>query len=538
MSSLGASLSVARRFVLAALFAVPLELVGCRCESTGERRVRSAQNVERNDPGASTHSSLGGPSGLSGLDTSDDAEATTEVESTTSFPNGVAVPITWVRQLRSRNAEERSAPRPRRGVDPVAACVRGCALYDERNRLELVRVRFDEFAQLPVRIELLRLVGSTIERRDVPVDELASPSDGEDPELEWLGAIRQALGRGAYRAAPSVVGARTRALFAGEEYAPLVALTGTLRGRWLYAEVGRTAYRVHLLREDRSSARLVATSPLLATSCGTRHETACVAPLGIEDAVPTFDEGAALVLLDHVDGSPRFDPDDAVLVALDDASTRASLDDEDSDDLERSLHRGGPRVRWTREEESTCSPACVRFSADGRPWALAASRLSGARPVAWTLLRSGEPTVDPLTGDVAEAEIARVLAEAPRIMARRLVARQAIASWSGWAIVPLVELRPPHAGRRLETRLDGHDALVALDDVTARVEAPLVEGHPAPPSIMEAFAPEGAGWPLVVALAFPARRVVGIDGPEHTVRLVVLSPRRGFAASAPAPADP
>ncbi len=452
-------------------------------------------------------------------------------------PDGVDIPRTLLVQLSSPNSAEPEPPPP--ADDLGVRCALGCALIDPQDHVILVRPRGLEEDGVPARLEIARLDGTSIERREVSIEGIDADAleafldEGGPPP--WAPLVARALGRRPFRAAPDLVAARARTVFSLDEYAPLVALRAPLADRWLYAEVGPTAYRLHLLRVDRSVDRLIAVLPLLATACdGDETDRACVAPMSIDGALVSSDGRTLHVLVGHPAAGHGQGSEDLVSVGLDDASALPALYDEAARDgeLDRSLRAPGARTtpfvaldEPASSRDARCLRGCALYRENGDAWIVRPTRIEHGEVLAARVFAPGPDAsgldllgLDEADDDDARAMIlARSLAEAPTAEGRALVARQGISSSDGMASAALVELRAPHVGAQLSIDIDAQEYVIRWGRSGARVEvarvpAILMDDEVSPPSVLEVFAPPSQGFPLVVVGVAPTRSPADEDG--------------------------
>ncbi|MBX7190655.1 MAG: hypothetical protein K1X94_01275 [Sandaracinaceae bacterium] len=454
-------------------------------------------------------------------------------------PDGVEIPPTLTRQLRSVAATTHaSAP----AADPLADCASGCALLDERGRLVLVVPDLDARG-VPEEIALVRVIDHELEREPISLDGLEDAiarfaAEGGSPP--WDERVRRALGAGPYRSAEPLIAARARTLFAIEEYAPLVALGGPFSERWLYAEVGRSAYRVHLLRSDRSVDRLLATKPLVAAACTDADaERACIAPLAIDEVFSSDDHGVLVALVHHP--MPDDTNSEVVLLRLDDASVLPSAEDEGTrrSDLERSLEAPGAHMTvlapaaGLEDRDARCARGCALFREDASAWIVRPTRIEHGAPTAVSLFSPDGDELELLpTGSqlvTAPALVAQALATAgaPDREGRALVARQALESDHGLAAAPLVELRTPHVGAQVSVSFDDREYVVRWTQSGTTYEVGRVPAIRrgdafAAPTVSEIFAPPDAGFPVVVIGVAAVRDASDPHGVAYQVFHVVI----------------
>ncbi|MBN8610226.1 MAG: hypothetical protein J0L92_06565 [Deltaproteobacteria bacterium] len=456
--------------------------------------------------------------------------------------DGVDIAPTLLRQLESPNASEPSASATAADEDLGLRCARGCALVDDDGHVILVRPRGVEEDGLPSRIEIATLRGTEVERRDVSIDDVDADAleafldEGGPPP--WASIVRRALGAGPYRPAPDLVAARARTIFSLDEYAPLVALRAPLADRWLYAEVGPTAYRLHLLRADRSVDRLLATLPLLATACdGDFTDHACIAPMSIDGVLLSPDGRTLHVLVGHPAAGHGEGSDDLVSAGLDDASALATLYDEAarSAELERSMRAPGARTtpflaleEPAASRDARCLRGCALYRENGDAWIVRPTRITHGEVLASRVFVPGPDAsglevlgLDQAPDDEARASIlGRTLADAPTAEGRALVARQAIASTAGLASAARVELRAPHVGAQVSIDVDAGEYVIrwGRGDTwaeIARVPALLMDDAVSAPSLLEVFAPPDRGFPIVIVGLAPTRSPSDPDGVVH-----------------------
>lgn len=455
--------------------------------------------------------------------------------------DGIEIAATLVRQLESPNAEESEASTAD-DADLGVRCARGCALIDDQDHVILVRPRGVEEDGLPSRIEIATLRGTEIERRDVSLDDLDAAAleafldEGGPPP--WAPIVRRALGAGPYRPAPDLVAARARTVFSLDEYAPLVALRAPLAERWLYAEVGPTAYRLHLLRADRSVDRLLATLPLLATACdGDFTDHACVAPMSIDGAIASPDGRTLHVLVSHPAAGHGEGREEILSVGLDDASALPTLYDEAARtaELDRSLRAPGARTtpfvaldEPASTREARCLRGCALYRENGDAWIVRPTRIAHGEILAARVFVPGPDAsgldvlgLDQASDDDARSTIlGRALAEAPTAEGRALVARQAISGTAGIASAAEVELRAPHVGAHVSIDIDASDYVIrwtqgGASAVVARVPALSLDDAVSAPSLLEVYAPPDRGFPLVIVGIAATRSPSDPDGIVH-----------------------
>lgn len=542
--------------------ATALAVASCRCEdrpppSSVEPRPVPAPSASTVEPGAAVEP------GVAPVEPTPAAPAPAEP---TPGADGVDVPSTLVRQLGLP-----ARPEPvREGPVDVATCARGCALWAPDGALLLALPTYEE-SPFPREVIVVRARGAVQESRRIdPVsglseDAIAAFEDtGGDGPAPWAPAVERALrelGGGdpaTFRWASSLVTRRARTVFSLDEYTPLVALGGAFEDRWLFAEIGETSYRIHLLRSDRSVDRLLATSPLEATACdGGFTDSACIEPRSIE-AVYASADGRFLhaVLWAPTAGHGAVQPSTVLSLPLDDASAipPAITSESRAADLERSLTAPGAMVHlWVDEPEedpepgaeptsseraARCLRGCALFLENGAPWVVRPTSFAHGDPLSPFVFRPDGSSVEVLSPGGASPEeqtgaLERALAEAPSGEARRLVARQGIASWRGTARAALVELRTPHARARLGVELEGREYVLSWITAAGAVEVgrvPALEanGRPSPPGIVEAFAPPRLGFPIVVLGAAVTRLPSHPEGLAHGLfHVIVAGPVRG-----------
>jgi len=442
--------------------------------------------------------------------------------------DGVDVPITLLRQL-ERPAGPAAAPTEL----SLEACLRGCALRDTAGRLVVIVARRQDASGDARSLEIAR------PESDVPprVVELT----GADGVEGRTAALRRALGDASdARVAADLITVRARTLFAREEHSPLVALGAELEGRWLFAETAETSTRIHLLRSDRTVDRVLLTLPLRATACDAETEArSCVAPVSIDSVWAARDGGALFAAVGHVGTDEGVQ---IVRLPLDDAS---ALDVEigaatRTADEARSMATPGAPPGWTAgatggssDLAASCLPACVRYRADGSFRVVTPSRVVNGRALGYALQVSEAPVpggteiLPGPTGD-ATAALAAVFEDEPGRPGRPLVERRATGAFAGLAVVPVVELRAPHAPRRLEARLEGDEIVLRWLRASGPVEAARgpahsLGGRPVPPSIVEVHAPPTAGFPLVVVIASPDGSRTDPSGVAHVLGVMSIS---------------
>lgn len=469
--------------------------------------------------------------------------------------DGVAIAPTLVRQLASPSAAE---PEPRAiDGDLGVRCALGCALVDANGRVVLVQPRDVEEDGVPGRIVITTLSGSSAEEREIGLEGLGADAleafaeEGGTPP--WAPLVVRALGAGPHRPLPDLVAARARTIFSLDEYAPLVALRAPLAERWLYAEVGPTAYRLHLLRADRSVDRLLASLPLIATACdGDATDRACIAPMSIDGAFLAPDARTLHVLVGHPAAGHASGSSEVVSVGLDDASALPTLYDEAarSAELERSLRAPGARTTpfasleaEPATREARCLRGCALYRENGDTWVVRPTRIERGEVVAARVFAPGPDTaglevlgLDHADDDAARAVLlARALAEAPSAEGRALVARQALSATGGIAAAARVELRAPHVGAQLSIDVDASEYVIrwgrdAEAVEVARVPAILLDGDVSAPSLLEVFAPLDRGFPLVIVGVAASRGPADPDGIVHqSFHAIVTAPPPGAA---------
>ncbi len=441
--------------------------------------------------------------------------------------DGVDVPITLLRQL-ERPVEPAAAPTEL----SLEVCLRGCALRDSAGRLVVIVARGQDARGEASSLEIARPESDAPPR----VVELA----GADGVAERVAELRRALGDASdARVAADLITVRARTLFAREEHSPLVALGAELEGRWLFAETAETSTRIHLLRSDRSVDRVLLTLPLRAAACDAETEArACVAPVSIDAVWAARDGGALFAAIGNVGTDEGVQ---LVRLPLDDAS---ALDPEigaatRAADEARSMATPGAPPGWTAgatggstDLAASCLPACVRYRADGSFRVVTPTRVVNGRPWGYTLQVSEAPVpggteiVPGSTGD-ASAALAHAFEDEPGRPGRPLVERRATGAFAGLAVVPVVELRAPHAPRRIEARLEGDEIVLRWLRASGPVEAARgpahdVGGRPVPPSIVEVYAPPTAGFPLVVVLASPDGSRTDPSGVAHALGVISI----------------
>ncbi len=465
--------------------------------------------------------------------------------------DGVEIPEGLVEQLGEPPLAdvERSADL----ADPIARCTRGCALIDAEGRLVAVRPAFSAESGIPSSVAIVRLEGRALSRREVDVGEVDPRAlqrffDGEG-EAPWTPIVRRALGGARLRPAASLVARRATALFSIEEYAPLVALGAPFGDRWIFVEVGRAAYRVHLLRADRGVDRLLATLPLAATACdGESVERTCVAPIGIDDVLAAPDGRTLLVLAHEAAAGHGVGANVEFVLPLEDASLLASVDDDASwrRAIDASLAAPGPRASLFGSEAvegdsvaARCVRGCALYRGDGALWAVRPLRVVRGDALDLAIF---EPRVDPAAsaelvpgtegGDVESRAraLASALSRAPTRLGRSLVARAAIANDEGVAFAPSVVLRAPLAGERLDVGLEGDAYVLRWQDEGRSLplaHAPAIHrgDRVAEPGIVEVFAQPSAGFPLLVVGAAMTRGASAEGGVAHRTFHFVVSER-------------
>ena len=451
--------------------------------------------------------------------------------------------------------------RPPRGQVSVEECARNCALLSPQGQLTLVLQQFRGDARgYPAAINVVRVSGAEPAVRSYPVaytmEQINAYEDNEASPVPWLRIVRRALGDiSRQRIAENIITHTAATSFSLEEVWSLVALGAPLEGRVLYAEVGETAYRIHLARRDGSDARLLATLPLQPTACdGDYSDTACASPLSIQEVYASPDGRFLNVVYRQALAGDGQEADPQVLaLGLDDASalpieiTPASR----REDLLRSMRAPGPVSRvWqhddsamggdtlqgparsaqplleTRTRGEQCDRGCGLFFENNQMWFVRPSRIAQGEPVAPTIFRPDGATAEVLIsqGDDAQtraAAIERGLDGAPQVQGRRIVSRQANASWEGVIHVPLVELRAPHAGAQLSMEVDGDEYVIRMrrgdtEVELGRVPALHMNGRVSPPTIVEVFVPPVLGSPITVLGAAPTRLPSAEEGLEHT----------------------
>lgn len=452
-------------------------------------------------------------------------------------PSTLRIPQTLLASL------EASPARPREGEVSAETCAGGCALLSPAGELMLVLAQMEGSAEgYPGSIDVVRVSGATPVLRRYPIPEYTMEQreayeDVEGAPVPWLPTVRRAVGDvRTHRFASSIITHRAPSSFSLEEITTLVGLGAPLEGRILYAEVGETAYRIHLARRDGSDARLLATLPIQPTACdGDFSDTACAAPLSIE-RVYASPEGRFLnvVYREAAAGDGQENDSQVMVLPLDDASALPSAITPASrrEDLLRSIRASGPVSRvWNHQDPlgtrgEQCDHGCALFLANNDMWFVRPSRIAHGEPSAPTIFRPDGATAEVLIsqGDDAETRadaIERGLGEAPRTQGRRIVARQANASSEGVIYVPLVELRAPHVGAQLSMEVDGAEYVIRMrrgdtEVELGRVPALRVNGRVSPPTIVEVFAPPVLGSPLTILGAAPTRLPSHADGLEHT----------------------
>ncbi|GAB4203739.1 MAG: hypothetical protein OHK0013_18090 [Sandaracinaceae bacterium] len=528
---------------------------GCRCE---DPRPPPATAPSEPTPAPREHAASAEPAAES-----DETSVETSVEAMTESAaepasDGVEIPVTLVRQL--AHVQARGSRRDR-GPVTAAACARGCALVSPDGALVLVRVSLEQKDArgperlIPDRLTIVRLAGDARSEREVDLDGIPEEAlvayQERGGEAPWTPRLARALGDlSDHRWAEDLVAARAESIFSRSEYAPLVALGGAFDGRWLFAEIGETAYRLHLLRADRSVDRLLATLPLRPTACeGDLTDLACVAPMAIDAVYASRDGRFLYVWVGYAAAGSDAPSSEILTLALDDASaldpriTPASRRAE----LERSLRAAGPALRlWPddfapiAEDGPNCARSCALFFENGSPWIVRPSTVSRGVPARYFVYRADGTSAEILgTEEDPEPAIARALEGGPTGLPRRLVQRRANASFHRTLRAPLVELRAPHAGVRLSASLEGEAYVIAWEGPRARgevgrVPALTLGGRPSPPGILEAFAPPTLGYPVVIVGYAVTRPSIHPDGIEHTLFHVVVEGPPGDANAAAA----
>ena len=288
---------------------------------------------------------------------------------------------------------------------------------------------------------------------------------------------------------------------------------------------------------------LLATLPLQPTGCdGSYSDVACVAPLSF-DAVYASIDGRFLTLVyreavagDFPTGDPR-----VLTLALDDASVLPSAITAESRraDLERSLSAPGPVSRvWNHDDPmqtrgQQCDHGCTLFLENNEFWLVRPSRIAQGVPQASMIFRPDGASAEVLVSDGEDRNaraiaVERALRGGPTTQGRRIVLRQANASWEGLIHVPLVELRAPHIGVQLSMEVEGEEYVIRMRRAGAEVElgrvpALRVNGQVSPPTFVEVFAPPVLGSPLVVLGAAATRLPSSSEGVEHTYFHAVLT---------------
>ena len=432
--------------------------------------------------------------------------------------------------------------RPPRGEVSVEACARNCALLSPEGQLTLVLQEFrGEASGYPQAITVARMSGIEPAVRSYPVaytrEQTDAYEENEGAPVPWLRIVRRALGDiSTQRFAENIITHTTATSFSLEEVWSLVALGAPLEGRVLYAEVGETSYRIHLARRDGSDARLLATLPIQPTACdGDYTDTACAAPLSIQE-VYASPEGRFLNFVYRLAAAGDGQENDlqVLALALDDASALPSeiTPASQREDLLRSMRAPGPASRiWNHDEPmetrgEQCDHGCGLFFEDNSMWFVRPSRIAQGEPAAPTIFRPDGATAEVLIsqgddGQTRADAIERGLDGAPQVQGRRIVSRQANASWEGVIHVPLVELRAPHAGAQLSMEVDGQEYVIRMRRGDTEVElgrlpALHVNGRVSPPTIVEVFAPPVLGSPLTILGAAPTRLPSAEAGLEHT----------------------
>lgn len=418
-------------------------------------------------------------------------------------------------------------------ASPSGACDMGCVVENDARLLAVTALALEGDGS-PTSFEV-RVVGRDPLVRTVRVEgsieAWAAYQEGE-ARGPWVASLERAMpALPGSRPARDLVSARAPATFSLNEYAPLVALGGALEGRFLYWHTARYAHHLYLVHGPEHQMRLVASLPLTAGACdGDGATTACVHPVGIDGAYAIPGAPELLLRLYHPEAGHGMDGYSTLLVSLaDDAALRPSASQE-AREIEASLSAPGPRVRAFSielREGEPCEAGCVYFREDRTfSWSFPEQLADGVTDAYSVRRRDGTFATPFLPQESAAQAVEDELGEATTTLARDVIARAAVAAWSGFAYSPLVELGPPHMGRRLvfETGADA-DVLFWVEGETrsevGRIERvhddPLVDPV-GPWGIDRVLAPEGAGYPLiVVAVASLPRTRVAV---RH--RVVVL----------------
>lgn len=464
--------------------------------------------------------------------------AVPEVEPTTPTPapSTLRIPRSLIASLSPVDA------RPPRGEVSAEECARNCALLSPTGELTLVLQELrGEASGYPQAIMVARMSGTEPAVRSYPIaytmDQIDAYEENEGAPVPWLRVVRRALGDiSTQRFAENIITHTAATDFSLEEVWSLVALGAPLEGRILYAEVGETSYRIHLARRDGSDARLLATLPIQPTACdGMYSDLACAAPLSIQ-AVYASPDGRFLNVVYRQAAAGDFQANDPQVLALplDDASALPSAITPESrrEDMLRSMRAPGPVSRIWQHDDSMetrgeqCDHGCGLFFENNEMWFVRPSRIAQGEPVAPTIFRPDGATAEVLISagdgaDIRAAAIERGLSDAPAVLGRRIVSRQANASWEGVIHVPLVELRAPHAGAQLSMEVDGQEYVIRMrrgdtEVELGRVPALRVNGRVSPPTIVEVFVPPVLGSPITVLGAAPTRLPSAEEGLEHT----------------------
>lgn len=425
------------------------------------------------------------------------------------------------------------------GEVTATACAQGCALLSPADELVVALPQYEgSLEPYPVAFQIVRMHGAEPQVQRLPLtysrQAIAAFEDTEGAPAPWMGVLTRALGDlTGYRFAESISTERSEATFGVEGYYPLIALGGPLEGHLLYAEPSEAAYRIHLVRRDGSSSRLLASLPIQPTACdGDGTDSACAAPLSLGSSVASPDGHFLTILYRYGVAGGDVREGDAIVLTLSLDEALSITPARRREELLASMRAPGDVSRIWRNEDAMrsrgeqCDHGCGLFRPSGEMFFVRPGRVAHAEPMDTMVFRpDGETTeVEIEEGDDARtraAAVERALAGAPRALGRRIVARQANAAWESVIHVPLVELRAPHLGAQLSMEAEGEEYVVRLRRGDAEVElgripALQVDGRVSPPTIVEVIVPPSQGSPITVLGAAPSRLPSAGDGIEHT----------------------
>lgn len=400
-----------------------------------------------------------------------------------------------------------------RRPDPRVDCAMGCA-YQNDTRLVVVTASGVEEDGTPTGFEVVAAGRSPL-LRWVPIPEVADTEeeanawlayqDDEGP-APWLDALRDAMPTlAASRPATDLVTHEASRDFSLSTYAPLVGLGGPMDGRFLFWFESRYAHHLYLLHGPEHQMRWIASLPITVELCpGTDALAACAQPVGIQRVYAVPGAPQLLVQLFHPiagDGGYSYS---ALTVPLGDDDALAATEAQGAAEIEASLSAPGRRVHpfaLPFDDDAPCPVGCVFFRRDGsHSWVFPGSLRDGESPTRSVRRRDG--SIEVLVPEESAVTTAREDAGEEASLGRDIVARALIAGEGVTAFSPLVELGPPHMGRRLVLEGEpGHEVLLWVEG-ERRIEVGHVTYDPAEPTgpfgIDRVIVPEGAGYPLIV----------------------------------------